>query len=210
MSAMFTIARKEWKWIFDSPTKDVSRPKQGEARERRISDDEIERITYALGFNGGLAITKSQRVAVAFLFAIETAMRAGEIRHLQRGKPGDPGACYLKSLSVAHLGRTKNGHPRDVPLSPRAKELIGLLPLTGPDLFGLGTREQMDALFRKALRRTMIADLHFHDTRHEAISRLAQTHKILDLARITGHRNLNELMTYYHSDAEELAKLMGA
>jgi integrase len=208
---VFSIARKEWKWIVESPTKEVSRPKPGLARTRRINDDEIERTCHALGFvEGEIARTKSQRVAIAFLFAIETAMRAGEIRNLQRGRPKEPGACYLKSPNVAHLGITKNGHPRDVPLSSRAKELIALLPLTGPDLFGLGTREQLDAVFRKALKRTMIEDLHFHDTRHEAISRLAKRYQVLDLARITGHRDLNELMTYYHSDAEELAQAMRA
>lgn len=209
LSRVFTVARTEWKWIIESPTKDVARPKPTPSRERRISDDEIKRVMFALGYSGGIAESKMQRVAIAFLFAIETAMRAGEIRKLQRGKPSAAGACYLKSASVAYLGSTKNGHTREVPLSPRAQQLVALLPLTGAALFGLGTAPQLDAIFRKALKRAGIADLHFHDTRHEAISRLAKLYpNVLDLARITGHRDLNELRTYYHTTAEELAQAM--
>lgn len=78
LAHVFTIARKEWKWITTSPTADVARPKDPPHRDRRISEDEIERICFALGFDGKV-IHKSGAVAVAFLFAIETAMRAGEI-----------------------------------------------------------------------------------------------------------------------------------
>ena len=53
-----------------------------------------------------------------------------------------------------------------------------------------------------------ITDLTFHDTRHEATTRLAKKLHVLDLARVTGHSNINELMTYYNKDARELADLL--
>ena len=51
----------------------------------------------------------------------------------------------------------------------------------------------------------MIEDLHCPDTRHEAITRLAKKLDVLDLARMAGHKDLRQLMTYYNATAEELA-----
>ncbi len=195
LSHVFTTARREWKWISKSPTTDVRRPKGSAPRDRRISQDEIDRLCVALGFADGPVNTKSGAVAVAFLFAIETAMRAGEICGLKRGD--------IKG-SVAHLPRTKNGTKRDVPLSSRALNLIAFLP-PGETLFGFSAAS-LDALFRKAKERCQIEDLKFHDTRHEAITRLAKKLNVLELARVVGHRDLNELQTYYNETAEELSK----
>jgi len=214
LSHCFNVARKEWRWIQVSPTSGVTRPKEPPPRCRRISADEIERMCWALGFvEGELAQSKSQCIGVAFLFAIETAMRLGEICALQRGdRSKDKTASYLKSPNLAHLGMTKNGDGRDVPLSGRAVELLKLLPMTGALYFGLESK-RVDPLFRRARLRAGIEDLHFHDTRHEAISRMVRDKKIqvTTLARLVGHRNINELLTYYNpteGELEELAKTL--
>jgi len=68
------------------------------------------------------------------------------------------------------------------------------------------TKESLDALFRKAKRKALIEDLTFHDTRHEAITRLAKKLNVLELARMVGHRDLKMLMIYYNETAENLAK----
>ena len=62
--------------------------------------------------------------------------------------------------------------------------------------------------FRKATKKVGIENLHFHDSRHEATTRLAQKVHVLDLAKITGHRNVQMLMTYYDKDATQLAELL--
>lgn len=195
LSHVFATAQTEWKWIHASPTASVRRPKEAAARDRRISDDEIERICFALGFDEKPVTTKSGAVAVAFLFAIETAMRAGEI-------------CALTPENVrgtvAHLPITKNGRKRDVPLSKRARELLKLLPASDASVFGLAP-STLDALFRKAKARAAIEGLTFHDSRHEAITRLAQKLSVLELARMVGHTNLNQLQTYYNETAENIA-----
>jgi len=196
LSHVFTIARREWKWISTSPTADVRRPKDPAHRDRLISKDESERIQLALGYDGSTVDSKSAAVAVAFLFAIETAMRAGEI-------------CGLTWDSIdgsaARLLKTKNGTKRDVPLSARASELLSQLPKDNSTCFGI-TSASLDALFRKAKTSACIEDLKFHDTRHEAITRLAKKLNVLELARMVGHKDLNELQTYYNATAEELAK----
>ncbi|MGK5069237.1 tyrosine-type recombinase/integrase [Janthinobacterium sp. RT4P48] len=195
LSHVFTTARREWKWISSSPTVDVRRPQNPQPRDRRITDDEIERICLALGFDGEVT-TKSSAIAVAFLFAIETAMRAGEI-------------CGLTWVdiegNVAHLPRTKNGTKRSVPLSGRAIELLGLLPPGNDTCFGISTAS-LDALFRKARGAAGVDDLTFHDTRHEAITRLAKKLNVLELARMVGHKDLTMLQIYYNETAAELAK----
>ncbi|ARU21108.1 tyrosine-type recombinase/integrase [Ralstonia syzygii subsp. celebesensis] len=78
----------------------------------------------------------------------------------------------------------------------------------GDPLLGLSAASR-DALFRKAKEKAGIADLTFHDTRHEAITRLAKKLQPLDLARMTGHTNLQELMTYYNESAENIAQRLG-
>jgi integrase len=201
LSHVFAKAAKEWKWIAASPTTDVRRSKEAPARDRLYTDDEIERVCLALGFDlasNEQVETISQRVAVAFLFAIEEAMRADEI-------------CGLIQQDivcrVATLNKTKNGTKRNVPLSIRAVELLELLPFPeeGGNVFGL-TAAKVDALFRRAKLRAMIYDATFRDSRHLAITRLAKKLNVLDLAHMVGHRDLRQLQAYYNETAEAMAE----
>lgn len=201
ISNVYSVARREWKWIASSPTADVRRPKDPESRDRRISQDEIDRFTLASGFDECRVVQVKQRVGVAFLFAIETAMRAGEICSLTNDKVNG---------SVATLVDTKNGTRRDVPLSRRAIELLSFLPEreSGEHLFGL-TTATLDANYRKIRSAANIEGLNFHDTRHEAITRLASKLNVLELARAVGHRDLKMLQIYYNETAENLAMKLG-
>lgn len=191
LSHVFTIARKEWHWVTKSPTTEVSRPKESAPRQRRVTEDEIERICLTLNWKESTPVTKQQTIAAAFLFAIETAMRAGEICSLEAGDVVG---------RVAHLRRTKNGDARDVPLSPRALQIWALVP----DGFDI-TTASLDTMFRTARERASIEGMTFHDTRHEAITRLAKKLHVLDLARMTGHRDVKKLMIYYNLSAEDIA-----
>ncbi|MYM29026.1 tyrosine-type recombinase/integrase [Duganella sp. CY15W] len=163
LSHVFSIARKEWHWLRTNPTRDVARPKAKPHRDRRISQEEIDRICLALRWPNDGSITApetiQQRIALAFLFAIETAMRAGEICSLRKG---DVNSC------VAHLKMTKNGFSRNVPLSQRSMDIWAMVP----NGFGI-TTATLDAMFRMARKRAGVEGLTFHDTRHEAITRLA-------------------------------------
>jgi integrase len=194
ISHVFTTARREWKWIITNPVSDVRRPAGSPARDRLISATDIKKIMVAFGYAGEVQ-TKSHRVAVAFLFAIETAMRAGEICGLKWGDI---------TGNVAFLPTTKNGTKRYVPLSKRALELLDLLPRDEDTCFGL-TSSRLDALFRKYRDQADVGDLTFHDTRHEAITRLARKIDVLDLARMVGHRDIKQLMVYYNASADSIA-----
>jgi len=198
---VFTIARREWGWIKASPMPDVKRPPNPPARRRRITDEEVEAMTVALGLGGGLHhITATARVGLAFLFALETAMRSGEVLGLHW-----PDVHEARRFVV--LPRTKNGDRREVPLSARAIELLAALPRENGPCFGL-RGDQRDALFRKARTAAGLSGFTFHDTRATAIWRLSKKLDVLQLARMIGHRDINSLRAYYAESAEEMAALL--
>lgn len=195
LGSVLEVARREWGWLRVNPLRDVRKPSAPASRKRRVSDDEVQRVQLALGYTGGPPETASHRVALAFEFAVETAMRAGEILGLTWPK--------VRAKAVT-LPATKNGDVRDVPLSARAREIIGLLPRDADRVFNLDAPIR-DALFRKARDRAGIPDLHFHDSRAEAIWRLSRKLDVLELARVIGHRDVRSLMIYFQVNADDLA-----
>jgi integrase len=197
ISHCFTEASR-WGWMKHNPMENLKRPRNPPARDRLISQDEIDQILIALNYDEEWPVEQAQqRVAVAFLFAIETGMRAGEICMLDK-------TLVDVKKKVAHLPRTKNGYPRDVPLSDEAIRLWRRLPEKSFKIAS-GT---LSTLFRKAVGKTTIENLTFHDTRHEAITRLSKKLNVLGLAKAVGHRDIKQLQTYYNESAEDLAKLL--
>ena len=188
MSSVFTVARKEWGLLASNPLADVRWPSMPQARDRRVTDDEIALlVATAKGLH-----TIEGRAIHAFRFAIETAMRAGEICSLTRERIAG---------SVAHLPMTKSGRARDVPLSPQA---LALLEPLGDRLFDL-TPQKLDVGFRRVRDRAGIAGMTFHDSRGEGITRLSKRLDPFELARVVGHSNLSQTLAYYRQTAHELA-----
>jgi len=200
ISGVFNYAVKEWRWCTANPVTQVRRPKDPPPRDRRIRADEIERMLEQLHYREGLPPQMlMQELAIVFLLALETAMRQGEILGL------DWSRVHLKRRFV-HLDSTKNSFSRDVPLSLRAVELLDVMgeKSRSGQVFSIRSGSA-DTLFRKARRKAGLDDLNFHDTRHEAITRLARKLDVLDLARMTGHKNIRNLMIYYNATASEVA-----
>ena len=198
LRSVLESARRDWGWLRVNPIRDVTKPKAPPSRKRRISHDEIERLSLAFGFADGLrAETVMHRTGLAFLFALETACRAGEIA-----------AAVHADLHTAdrylRLPKTKNGEQRDVPLSRRALEILDVLPRDRPTIFDLKPMSR-DVMFRRAREAAGLLDLHFHDSRAEAIWRLSKKLDVLELARVIGHRDPRSLMLYYNTSASELA-----
>ena len=53
----------------------------------------------------------------------------------------------------------------------------------------------------------MIEDLHFHDSRAEALTRMARKVDVMTLAKISGHKDLRMLQNvYYRESPEEIAQ----
>ncbi|MFY7867398.1 site-specific integrase [Roseateles sp.] len=116
---------------------------------------------------------------------------------------------------TAFIPESKNGRPRKLPLRKDLIELLKCLPRTGTHVFPLS----LDAL-RKAWARICEAailvgadDLHIHDLRHEAISRVADAgaklrggFSLVDLQAFSGHRDTRMLLRYTHLCTPSLAK----
>jgi integrase len=107
-----------------------------------------------------------------------------------------------------HLPDTKNGETRDVPLSPMALELLRELPrnFRGDQVVFPLHYEALKSAWRRACTRTSITNLRFHDLRHEATSRFFEKGlNVMEVAAITGHKDLRMLQRYTHLRAEDLA-----
>ena len=92
-----------------------------------------------------------------------------------------------------------------------AATLTALIALAAT-LMSAGTSLVVDSLSatHRLSQRAKLPDLHFHDLRHEAASRLAEKlSNVLELSAVTGHRDLRMLKRYYHLRAEDLAKKLG-
>ncbi|MCP3022269.1 site-specific integrase [Cupriavidus basilensis] len=210
LSSIFERARIEWKWVHANPVRDVRRMPNPKARDRRIGDDEVSGMLAGLGYTRGQRPeNKQHELAIAFLFALETGMRLGEILGLEWER-------VMLEKRYLHLPLTKNGGGRAVPLSTAAIALLALLAPASDDArlepkgpcFTVSTTSA-DAHWRRARNRAKIVDLHFHDARHEAVTRLAKKLDVMDLARMIGHRDLKSLMVYYNATPTELAARLG-
>lgn len=205
LSAVCNNCAREWGWLRENPMSQVKRPAEPEPRSRRPTSKELECLMHSMAYEQGTPpLEKTARVGAAIVFAIETAMRAGEI-------------CGLTWDNVdtdkrtAFLPRTKNGSSRVVPLSKMAiavlNDLKGLKDC-GVTCFGIKSAS-LDTLFRRGRDRCGIVDLHFHDLRREACTRLATKVDVMTLAKISGHRDLRILQrVYYAPDMADVAGLL--
>ena len=95
-----------------------------------------------------------------------------------------------------------------MPLSTRAVEIIRALPRqleASSRLFPL-SKDQVIRTFRQASTQAGISNLHFHDLRHEAVSRICERLPMHEAMRVSGHKTPAMLMRYYHPKAEDLAR----
>lgn len=206
ISPVLKLCRRKWKWMEGNPLLDVEKPKEGKPRTKLISDKEIKDIISALQYvDSKPVVTVRQKIAVAFLFAIETAMRQGEIwklewSHIDWEEYG------------AKLFDTKNGEDREVPLSPKAIELLKkLTPTESGKVFAGMSQEVAGVIFRRAVEIAGYKDtLTFHDARHLATTRLAEKFDMLALSTITGHKDPRMLKRYYNPKVKTLAMKLRA
>jgi integrase len=177
-------------------TAQVRKPALPSGRDRRLIDDEEVHLLDAA------KMSKSNDIGSIIIIALETAARRGEIA-----------AMSWEHINLARriwfIPNTKNGTARTVPLSSRAVETLQKLPrqIDG----GVWTLRRADGItqaFDRVCQRAKIEGLNFHDLRHEATSRLFElgTLGIMEVASITGHKDLKMLKRYTHLRAEDLAQ----
>lgn len=96
---------------------------------------------------------------------------------------------------------------RNVILNTTARQMLKqVTPLT--DRLFCIRLDNFNLIWRRMRQQLWIKDLHFHDTRHEAISRMVRDLNIPveKLAKITGHKDIKTLVNvYYNPTVDELA-----
>ena len=211
----FEMARKEWNLPVHNPVRDIRRPRQPKARERRLRPGEEPRLMAAC------REARNPWLSPLVSLALETGMRRSELLAL-RWEHTD-----LRKKTVRLLD-SKNGEDRGVPLSSRALTVLRTLPRSTDGRVFPTTAEAVKQAWERAVDRARAAyeadcaqnkvkidkrlfdDLHFHDLRHEATSRFFERRlNPMQVAAITGHKTLQMLKRYTHLQAEDLARLLG-
>ena len=199
LSNFFDVARIEWGFCEGNPVKNVRKPKAPPGRDRRLTSRELKLI---LRYCHNHRNSELQSIIV---FALETAMRQGEILSLKWEN-------INLNQRVACLPDTKNGTRRDVPLSLRARDMLLRLGQKQTGKVFTYTSSGIKSTWRLMLERLEIEDLHFHDLRHEAISLLFEkgTLDMMEIAAISGHKSLSMLKRYTHLRAQKLVRKLEA
>ena len=221
---MFEVARDEWGLpIRENPLDRVKLKAVDNRRERRLREGELDRLIEA---------ARSRRnplMVPIILFAIETAMRRGEILGMHWDHIDWQRRCVT-------IPEAKNGYSRTIPLTPKALEILSNLE-GGTKGMSNGRRVVPRGLESKNLCQSLriernnkefedggvfplsanavrlswerikakagILDLHFHDLRHEAISRFFEMGlTVPEVASISGHRDARMLLRYAHAQSK--------
>lgn len=204
LSSFFTWCIKEKKIPIINPMSLVKRPEGADVkRDRTFTWVEIKALLKAMGYRRLPAeYTGKAMAGHAFLLAARTAMRLGEICSVKWDD------IHLEEQYL-HLRMTKNGQPRDVPLSTKSVRLLQRMRFDGPKLIPVSA-DAIGIYFRYARDAIGLHDAHFHDTRHHATTQLAELlPSVLELSAVTGHKSLKHLQRYYNPKATALAKKLG-
>ena len=210
LSHLFTIATKEWGLgITYNPVVNIRKPSPGEGRDRRLSVEDQKLLIEKVKLHS------NPMLGWIVMIAIETGMRQSEILNLRRSN------VDLKSR-VARLNDTKNDSSRTVPLTrvatqvfqtamnnPLRPEGLDLIFFGEPGKDGTRSPYQFKKIWGDIKTELGFVDLHFHDLRHEAVSRLVEAGlSDQEVASISGHKSMQMLRRYTHLRAEDLvAKL---
>jgi integrase len=205
LGTMLRTARALWQLaIDDSAVRDarealrmiglLGRSRQ---RDRRPRPMEIERLCLYWRNNPRQIIPMAELTE----FAIASGMRLGEI-------------CRIRWRDLDQVGRTVLIRDRKDPRQKEGNdEIVPLLDVTDYDTLAIIQRQPasedgrifpyleptVSKLFARACERLKIENLHFHDLRHEATSRLFEAGlRIEQVALITGHKDWKTLQRYTH------------
>jgi integrase len=179
---------------------------KGDERDRRPTQDELDRLIAAFDSNPRQQIPLGRIIR----FAVATATRQDEICRVEWADIDRDNKMLL--IRDRKDPRRKNGNDQRIPL----------LDVSGYDAWTIVEEQRKFArsdagrifpyngrsvgtAFRRQCRLLKIKDLHFHDLRHEATSRLFEAgFSIEQVALVTGHKDWKMLRRYTHLKPEQL------
>lgn len=204
LCVILNLAAGEWQLIPANPCKGVRKPK-GMERDRRLDEAEEKALRLTL------MRRKDKRLLRFFLVAFYTGMRAGEIAELKKSYFNVERRCL--DLPPA---ATKSNKSKRIVLTDHAYNILiqaaNDAEEVSPFIFSSKSRNgeyhpfDYGCAWHRVLRKAGISDLHFHDLRHEFVSRLFENTKLSDgqIASLTGHSDPRSLWRYKHLRSELL------
>jgi integrase len=169
-------------------------------RERILSPEEEARLLKALEH------PRRVHARPIVICALDTGMRRGEILKLRW--------CDVdldEEIITIEALHTKTLTKRQVAITSRLRHAIEVIraagPKAAPDELVFGVRCDLKHSFHAALRDANIDDLHFHDLRHTAATRLVQGHlPLAEVGRILGHADPKTTYRYVNADSSTLTR----
>ena len=201
LSSVFTVARPMWGYQLDRKAMDdamVVLRKMGiisksDERDRRPTLDELDKLMEHF------ATVRARRpnsipMQKIIVFAIFSTRRQEEISRIVWADL-EPGRVMVRDMK--HPG-DKAGNDTWCDLVPEAEAVIKSMPKVQPEIFPAST-DAISAAFTRACQLLGIEDLHFHDLRHDGVSRLFEMGwNIPHVAAVSGHRSWQSLKRYTH------------
>ena len=185
-------------------------------RDRRLEGDEEARLIAA----ALRSIANGKQWRLIILFAIETAARMQEILLSQWKEFNIAGEAW--NIPKEHV---KTGVARQAPLTIHAiallKELAEFRKQSKDPKGSLDKDElvfpwwsdssALSKAFKRLTLRAKIDDFHFHDLRHEGVTRLFMTSMTdVEIMKMTGHTSAATLARYAHNRASNVAAKINA
>src|SRR5690606_35494496 len=174
-------------------------------RDRRPTPDELRRLHAHFAESAWRSQIPMNDLVE---FAIASAKREGEICRLLWSDLDESNRTLL--LRDAKHPRKKAGNHKRFPLLGAAWDVVQRQRrIDGEDRICPYNSQSVGTSFTRACKALGIEDLHFHDLRHEATSRLfEQGYDIPEVAAVTLHESWNELKRYTQLRPESLHRPM--
>lgn len=198
---LFNYAFSKWAWasLADNPATQLEMPAVDNERKRTMSHAEQNLLDAAL------LDCRNSLVAPVLTLLRETAMRASEPLEHARWRDVD----WERRVLCLNDGKTGK---RDVPLSPVALEVLRDLGPGEPDepIVNI-TYDALKKAMERACERAGIENLHLHDLRRTAATRLAlKTGNLFLVKSLTGHKTDKMAARYMQVGADDVVAVLHA
>lgn len=205
LSSVIETARREWRWLSNNPLSDVRKPRAPDHRETLIHWRQIKEMLKVMGYSRRRCDSTTQAICVAFLLALRTGMRAGELCALRWEDVKED--CLRISATEKGAGKSSSAR-RDIPLVIQSQRLIASMKGWSEEkVFGLAS-QTLDARFRFCRTKAGLSGFTFHDSRHVAATILARKVPIMPLCKMFGWKNTKHALIYYNPTNADLMRIL--